>query len=231
MTDYRSTEHSASAHNLRTIRAAIRAFRKHELIEGDENSRRWRIARRYDDGSVMGQYASEVVSLWGGRLYAGGDISECVFAYYSDTNDGHPEHHRHKLCWIGRGQDVCYYIHQKATIGIGCNGKLTSTWDDDVARHELQELLDDEDQEWSDEEREAIEYAQSLCSDGEEWVIHHLYENIRDPYDLPNNLGKVVSTRVIYAWAACRKVCQLLWGPAKDDRFAEFEKEDENGDS
>lgn len=227
MTDSQSIECSALEYDRGTIRAAIRAFRNHELIEGDEFSRRWRIATKYENGSIQGQYATEVVSLWGGRLYAGGDISDCVFAYYSDTKEGNLNHHAHKLCWIGRGQDVSYYIAQKATIGLTDGGKITETWDEDVARFELREALNDKDHEWSDSDREAMEGAIELCGDGEEWVMIHLYENLSDPYYVPSNLGKVTACRVIYAWAACRKLCQLLWGPNPTDRYAKYDTDNE----
>lgn len=225
-----SAEQTAPSRSEWVIKSAIRAFRNHELIEGDENSRRWRIAKKYDDGSIMGTYATEVISLWGGRIYAGGDIDDCVFAYYSGTKDDDPgqNNHKDKLCWIGRCTDVLYYVAQKAMIGLTDNGKLTETWVSDVAKTELRRILKEEGVGYGEDEREAIEDAIPLCDDSEEQVWVHLYQNLSDPYDIPADLGKVVSARVIFAWAACRRVCQLLWGPADDeDRYAKYEQDDE----
>lgn len=99
------------------ISLATEAFVNHQLILCDKE--RWRIARRRD-GLVETTYCTEVVSLWGGRLYVGGDIDDCVFAYYSDSTAPID-----KLCWIGRCNDVGYYVCQKAQIGMTDNGKLT----------------------------------------------------------------------------------------------------------
>jgi hypothetical protein len=85
------------------------------LCEND----RWRIAGKTEGGRTESAYATEIISLWGSRLYVGGDIDDCVFAY-SDNSDSVA-----KLRWIGKCNDVGYYVCQKAQIGMTDNGKLT----------------------------------------------------------------------------------------------------------
>jgi len=96
---------------------AIQAFADHRLV--DTRSDRWRIARIHD-GLIVTTYATEVVVLWGGRLYVGGDIDDCVFAYYYDSPDPVA-----MLRWIGECNDLVY-VCQKAGIGLSDNGKLTT---------------------------------------------------------------------------------------------------------
>lgn len=218
---------SAADHDEQTIKAAIQAFRRHHLIDGSYDNGRWFIARKYDDGTIDGTYATEIISLRGGRLFVGGDIDDCVFAYYSGPKDS-PYFHEHKLSWIGRCQDVSYYVAQKARIGLTDNGKLTAEWNSDVAQYELQQMLNDKDLELSKDEREGLEEAMHACDDGEERVIAHLFEVLQDPSSMiSDDLGTVTAPRVIYAWAACRKLCQILNGPATDDRYAKYDKETE----
>lgn len=127
------------------ISLATEAFRDHRLIrcEGD----RWRIAKVKDNGKVESAYATEIISLWGARLYVGGDIDDCIFAY-SDNPDPIA-----KLRWIGRCDDVGYYVCQKAQIGMTDSGKLTTEG---------------------------------------------------------RGRNKGPSARVVYAWAAVRRLCELL---------------------
>jgi len=99
---------------------AIEAFSRHELIYTSYDQDRWRIAR-VERGEIKSTYATEIISLWGGRLYVGGDIDDCIFAYYSDSANPID-----KLKWIGRNNDVGYYVCQKAQIGMTDNGKLTT---------------------------------------------------------------------------------------------------------
>jgi hypothetical protein len=100
------------------ISLARSAFTRHQLVGCREDC--WRIARLNESGKIEGAYATEIVSLWGGRLFVGGDIDDCVFAYYSDSPD-----HIDKLRWIGMCDDIDY-VCQKAQMGMTDNGKLTT---------------------------------------------------------------------------------------------------------
>lgn len=125
---------------------ATEAFARHQLIRRRPD--RWRIAR-VEDGRILGPYATEVVSLWGGELYVGGDIGFCVFGHYSDSPDPIM-----KLRWIGECEDLDWYVLQKARIGL----------EDPAGR---------------------------LTTEG-------------------RGRNKVPNARVVYAWAALRKLCQLI---------------------
>lgn len=199
-----------------TIALAIEAFENHEIILDDRENGRWRIATRYENGAVCGNMATEIVSLWGGRLYAGGDSPTCIFAYYSGAAEADTAAwHEDKLCWMGRHNDVGYYVAQKASIGM--SNEFVHQWDSDVAAHDLQELLDDEDYEWSEEEKEALQEAVGAArrGDHEYSILSGLHSALYDTECL-SNIGRIVNPSVVYAWAACRKLCDLLYGIPED---------------
>jgi len=125
------------------VSLATKAFADHQFVRCEED--RWFIARAERGRIVDGAYATEIISLWHGRLFVGGDIDDCVFAYYTDSDKPID-----KLRWIGRSDDLEWYVLQKAQIGLSDGGKLT------------------------------------------------------------RGRGKGPSARVVYAWAAVRKLCDLL---------------------
>jgi hypothetical protein len=116
------------------------AFMYHKIIKQEKD--RWLIKKVICDKQYS-VYFAEIISLCNGRLFVGGDIDDCVFAYFSDTNNI-----RDKLNWIGKCKDLSY-VTQKASIGLSDGGKLTM-------------------------------------------------------------VGKNPTSRVIYAWAAVKKLCELL---------------------
>jgi hypothetical protein len=59
-----------------TIKMAIEAFKNHQLVMDDTANGRWRIARKYDDGTFRSDMATEIISLWGGRLFAAGVLTD-----------------------------------------------------------------------------------------------------------------------------------------------------------
>jgi hypothetical protein len=100
------------------VSLATEAFANHRLVRCDED--RWLIARASRGRITETAYATEIVSLWHGRLYVGGDIDDCVFAQYVDS-----DRHIDKLRWIGWCDDLDWYVCQKAQIGMSDSGKLT----------------------------------------------------------------------------------------------------------
>ncbi len=126
------------------ISLATEAFSRHRLVWRDSD--RWRIARVAENGRISSTYATEIVSLWGSRIYVGGDVDDCVFAYADTSN------HMRKLRWIGLCDDIGY-VHEKAMIGLSDGGRLTT---DRIGR------------------------------------------------------AKVPNARVVYAWAAVKRLCALL---------------------
>lgn len=193
---------------------AIEAFANHELVDNRED--RWRIARRDKDGRLTNIHYAEIVSLWGGRIYVGGDIDDCVFAYYGD----HPDH-RSKLRWMGRCADVAYYVRQKASIGLSDGGKLVDEFDAQVAEDDLDfhmnemiASLDPTQVEEGDAQdiKEVFERAKELVHDDPHELRTYLYNELHDSdaWEWLGELGNIVSNRVIYAWAALRRLCELL---------------------
>jgi len=96
------------------VRMASEAFDHHQIVSKKVD--RWCLAE-VKNGHVQGTYFTEVVSLSGGRLFVGGDIDDCVFAY-ADTVDP-----REKVKWIASSS--LDYACKKASIGLTDNGKLT----------------------------------------------------------------------------------------------------------
>lgn len=195
---------------------AIAAFKDHELVDNRED--RWRICKRESDGHLTNVHAAEIVSLWGGRLFVGGDIDDCTFAYYGDHSD-----HRSKLCWMGRCNDVGYYVRQKASMGLTDGGKLVDEYDEKIAASDLEECLKDA---LADVKTSAA--TDEECQDNVlriQGIFEEAKHRLDDPESLRCNLydvfsgedcewictiGMVVSYRVVYAWAAVRRLCELL---------------------
>lgn len=188
---------------------AIEAFASHQLIERDDERGRWLIARRYEDGKLDGCMLAEVISLFGGRLFVGGDISDCTFAYYSSDLTG-KDFHLAKLRWMGKCRDVSYYVAQKAAIGLTDAGKLTETYDQDVAEAQLREHAKDlrESGDYDEDDITPFEEAADHHTESHEALWDYLYRAV-DPVDLPS-FGMVTAPRVIFAWAAMRRLCELL---------------------
>lgn len=207
---------------------AIETFKDHELVDNRED--RWRICKREKDGKFTNVHAAEIVSLWGGRLYVGGDIDDCVFAYYSD----HPDH-LSKLRWMGRCKDVSYYVRQKASLGLTDGGKLVDEYDAQVAEDDLNYYLERElerinentatEEECQDDQatmRHIFEQAQGMVNEDPHDLRHYLYKELQalgdtDAWEWVGELGNIVSHRVIYAWAALRRLCELLDEKDKKD--------------
>jgi len=103
---------------------ARKAFATHTITRRAEG--RWLLQRLYPDGKPQSNFATEIVSLWGGALYVGGDIDHVLYAYYSDTRDPVD-----KVAWMGAEPEVTSYLMQKASIGMG---ERQLTWERDEAK-------------------------------------------------------------------------------------------------
>jgi len=204
---------------------AIAAFQNHALVDDRED--RWRICKREKDGKLTGIHAAEIVSLWGGRLYVGGDIDDCVFAYYSSSGKGETPREQHfaKLCWMGRCNDVSYYVRQKASMGLTDGGKLVDEFDERVAQEDLdfqmkgmleglQATAGDAEDGGEGEARrikDLFDEAKARMIDPQ-MMRQRLYEDLDDldAWEWLCSVGNIVSYRVVYAWAAVRRLCELL---------------------
>jgi len=184
---------------------AITAFEKHVVADpyvGVQGSDRWFIARSNKDGNGYdGTYATEIIALRNGRLFVGGDIDDCVFAY----GDKEP---LQRLRWIGCCEDLGYYVKQKATIGLGDGFKLTEEYVPSVALSQLDELIEEAVKENTKEEY--LEYLREAKDhvDEHDDLMQFVHEHLSE-YEL-YYLGGCCSARVVFAWAAVRRLCELL---------------------
>src|SRR5512136_166140 len=187
---------------------AIEAFKNHELVDCREDQ--WRIAKRYPDGQLTSTHFAEIVSLWGGRLYVGGDIDDCVLAYFSDTQS-----HRDKLRWMGKCTDIGYYVRQKAQMGLTDNGKLVDEYDAQVAQSDLtyyferelerireNAVTDEESQDDQTTMRHIFEQASRMINGDPHDLRQYLYHELRalgdmDAWEWVGELGNIVSHRVV----------------------------------
>lgn len=194
---------------------ARRAFERHELINSGD--RWWFIARRYADdsawkGKIDGAFSASIFCGFHGEIVVTGDISVIEFSCYGDSPDV-----RDRLRWIGRCRDVSYYVAQKARIGMGDDGKLTTDYDCEIAARELREHVEsllEGGNELSDAERAAFAHASEQVAYDEsspDTIVGELFASVGyDLVDGVSNLGRVVSSRVIYAYAAVARLCEIL---------------------
>lgn len=205
----------------RIVNSAISTFKGHELIYRNDELGLWTIAKRYEDGnkSIRSEYYTEIYAGSWGHITVGGDIDYCVFGYYSDKRHKGAGHKHAMLKWLGCSTSFGY-IREKACIGLSCSGMkdLSTTNDEDVALekidYEIKTLKDeidaDPDSRFYDAQIEAWREARALVT-GEDLTRAeiHVCDNVQDGWEfLP--LGEVTSSRVIYAWAAMRRACELL---------------------
>ncbi|MBU1891223.1 hypothetical protein KJ782_07135 [Patescibacteria group bacterium] len=188
----------------RTLRLAVESFKDHQIVSRDDIGGRWAIARRDADGRIRGDYYTEIISLHRGRLFVGGDIDDCTFGYYSSGKDEDPRKlHRDKVRWIGETNDIPYYVRQKAAIGMTDGYRLTTEYDAATARQQIQERIDcaKDDENLRNIYQDALDYTDSSEA---------LQEYFSDHPDIREAFGDVTSSRVIFAWAACNRLCLLF---------------------
>jgi hypothetical protein len=192
----------------RLIVQAREAFRKHVIRQRSEG--RWLLQARRQDGGWDWTMAAEVISLYGGCLFVGGDIDHVVFGYCSHTSN-----HERKLRWMGECTDIDYYVAQKARIGM-VGTECVDVFDPNEAEDTVKDWLretrkerDDWDPESTDELIVCLEELVESMPDTEGEIWQELWRV--DP-DFAQDTGslKVVSARVYYAHAALARLCQLL---------------------
>lgn len=112
-------------HNLEKL--AEDAFKNHQIRSSGDG--RWTI-QAHKDGRWDGIYWTEIVNLDGGGLLVHGDISTCLFKYYSGD-----KHATSRIRWIARSS--IDYLKQKCSIGMD-DSSVCRTFDDDVALWEIE---------------------------------------------------------------------------------------------
>lgn len=180
---------------------AVEAFANHEIIERGDG--RWTIAGRRD-GKITGTGNMTICCLWSNQIFVGGDYDPIVFAYG-------PMDYRERLNWMGKHDDVTYYVRQKASIGT-----YRGVVDDFSADDAKEEILDSYREELSAvqfaELEAALEDVDSFDSRDIFWdrLWHNLPPFIDDLGEICDGAGMKVSWSVYYAWAAVRRLVELL---------------------
>lgn len=191
------TEPSRAQRHLEMHRdRAAKAFANHVITK--QSDRRWLLQRMHADGRPDWTMAGEVIALEGSAIYVGGDIDHVLFAYG-------PEDPIARLRWMGECKDLGYYVAQKARIGTG--RELVDLWDEDVAREQLIEYLEDGAERVVD--KGELDYAL------EAETREHFYDRACkalgcDAWEVVGHVGQVLAPRVIYAHAALARLCSLL---------------------
>lgn len=158
---------------------------------------------------VLGQkgtfvHRCEIIAGIGGSLIVHGDFSLMRFAHYGDHADAFS-----RLCWMGLCYDVGYYVAQKAAIGMGRTGS-TERYHEEVARHDLRELIKDRSEEEDAELRalltEALGHVES-----EQQLTGFLYDHARGRWDLwEYSFGRALDSHVVVAHVALNRTACLL---------------------
>lgn len=222
---------------LEELRAeAAEAFAEHVLYENDPVAGRWAIRR-----PGTGIYFAEMFAGRNGALYVGGDIDACIFSFGPALGGGPIDAgHLELLRWIGECEDLGYYVRQKAGIGLNDRGLLVDSFDAGAALHDLEDLrqrffedygvesLDELRAEGTPEEAERLERKLAAVNeaadrvqqeDDRQAVCQILYDAGIEPEDF-SCLGMTISTRVVYAWAACRRTCELIRAAEEEQSHA-----------
>lgn len=215
------------------VKRARSAFKHHRMkVIGPGH---WRIWNPKD----AGHFWCDIVVMGDCGLAVWGDIEGCFFSYYSK-----PKTPEEVVYWMARAgeSDISYYGRQKAHIGMS-GAELVDEYVDDVAIYDLKQRLRDAPEEygegwdepnhshsWLDNTSrrptgelytEAMEKAISAirCGDPVETVKNALYEDLQgidsDAWEWLGSIGRVPSSRLVYALTAVRRLGQLLRAEAK----------------
>lgn len=189
---------------------AQEAFERHCITQAQKypHGGRWIIQRPYSDGKGFDwTMAAEIVVMAGGRIVVWGDIGPVMFAHHGPFKDP-----KQVIDWMGKCEDLGYYVHQKATIG--CR-EVVDVWEADVARFQLLEMITPEEierQEWDEKfvagVKEALEWH---IGDERNQFLSFIFEQLGyDDYESVCHVGVVLSPSVYYAHAALARLSHLL---------------------
>jgi hypothetical protein len=137
------------------------AFMEHQIMSEGEG--RWTIAQKYKDtGKWQSTYLTEIIVCRVG-VFVSGDIDSVIFA--GGDRGSSP---KAMVGWVGRHDDVEYYLHQKASMGFNCsNRNPAETTDNDTAIAEMQDRA-------YEVYREICESVVEEYSNGYEYEAHSL---------------------------------------------------------
>lgn len=166
------------------------SFEKHQISKRSDG--RWLLQTRYKKPPEGWEWtmAAEIICLENNSIYVGGDIYQAVF--------GHgPRNPIARVRWMGKCDDLRYYVHQKASIGmVGLEG--VDTFSQEVATEDLRDIV-----------RERIESLVEDDCDGvlvdplfvlfdqdiacEDWPMHEDERDQDDPVDGPYHLREAIA--------------------------------------
>lgn len=186
------------------------AFRGHyiSLSQGDSGGGRWLIQRPSKNRSGWDwTMAADIVVMLGGRIVVWGDLHPVLFAHHGPFKDP-----VEVINWMGKCEDLGYYVHQKASIA--CH-EIVDVWERDVARFQLLEMIFPEEvkrqgrsEKFIEGIKEAIEWH---LDSGRESFLNFVYSELGyDDYEAVCHVGMVISPRVYYAHAALARLSHLL---------------------
>lgn len=192
-----------------TMARATRDFSGHRMQQVGHGH--WRIKRPQESS-----FWADIVVLGGNRaISVWGDIEACTFAYCSGATT--PEHVVH---WMANA-DPSYYGRQKASIGMG--GVGVDEYQADIAEHDLKSILAEEPENWGEAWPGVQEVYEDAFDDaigqlrlGRDVLSVHnqlmeaLHNVDSDAWEWVPQVGRVTSSRVIYALAAIRRLAELM---------------------
>jgi len=190
------------------IGQAERTFEKHALVTRDERS--FFIAA---NAAVKTPCPTSIFCDYRDQIYVSGASPTVVFGDFGDFS--HSTDVSACLRWIGRHTDITHYVAQKAGIGLSDEYQLTTTFDGAIAAAEIQEHLVEGQRlgELGKEEQQVLATAKLAAASGDVDQVgleRYLFENL-DPSAIEGVVfGQVVAPRVVYAWAAVKRLCDLL---------------------
>ena len=191
---------------------AKEAFSEHQITK--KLPGHWQIKRPGE--SVLW---ADIAVMGGVGLAVWGDIDGCFFAYCSGAKSTEDV-----VAWLGAppNPDIGGYCREKAHIGMGGH-ELVEEYSSEVALHDLHYYADDikehyDEEEWNEPRRgqstigetynEAFSDAIDMINNGEDvrYVQRRLHEDImnedQEAYEWVYSIGRVTSTRVIFAVAS-----------------------------
>jgi len=185
---------------------AMKAYEKHKIVSRTDTSIVLR--KRAPDGKWSWEYQVEIVAGQLGFLMLTGDADTVVFARQNGTL-------RQRLSWIAPETSRSFgYLREKASIGLDDGTKLALSFEPALLDDLLDDLLDGLDPEGERDAKRIEEIKEVFESPpGVESDLYDFYDRLSDAgvdiCDIGDALH-MVSTRVFYAWAACRRAGQLL---------------------
>ncbi len=158
-----------------------------------------------DTSWLLGAEGSSVnlfwISIMGPYVVLVGDLRTCVF------RRGYAASPKAMVQWVCRAD--LHYLSETCRSAMDHHSGYT--WDSNIARFELDGYSLDPDGYFTARDRVVYKNAQEYVDAGCTALQRYLESNLSDPTDMPlHDIGRVVSPRVIYARAACRRLAQII---------------------